>query len=190
MSSKIDFKKKLKSLYSPPSDHCVVLKIPLMNYIMIDGIGSPGECQEYFDCIAAIYPVAFKIKFLSKAIGKDYIVPPLEGLWWADDLNDFIENNRQKWKWTIMIMQPEWINEDIFNKAIESVKQNKPEIAKTVRKLRFETIDEGKVAQIMHIGPYSEEGSTIEKLHNFIQNQSGKFDGLKKKNIMKFTLVI
>ena len=182
MPAKIDFKKTLKDLYLPSSKEVVEIKVPEMQFIMIDGIGSPGEAQEYLDALAVLYPVAFKIKFLSKAKGKDYVVPPLEGLWWADDMKDFIEGNRDKWKWTMMIMQPDWITNEMFKKAIEQTQQKKPELSKLLPKLRLEKYKEGKVAQIMHVGPYSEEGPTVQKVHDFIQNEGGTFDGHKQKH--------
>lgn len=182
MPTKVDFKKTLKELYKPSFKEVVETKVPELQFIMIDGIGSPGEAQEYLDALAVLYPVAFKIKFLSKAKSKDYVVPPLEGLWWADDMKDFIEGNRDKWKWTMMIMQPDWITNEMFKKAIEQTQQKKPELSKLLPKLRLEKYKEGKVAQIMHVGPYSEEGPTVQKVHDFIQNEGGIFDGHKQKH--------
>jgi hypothetical protein len=182
MPTKVDFKKTLKELYKPSFKEVVETKVPELQFIMIDGIGSPGEAQEYLDALAVLYPVAFKIKFLSKAKSKDYVVPPLEGLWWADDMKDFIEGNRDKWKWTMMIMQPDWITNEMFKKAIEQTQQKKPELSKLLPKLRLEKYKEGKVAQIMHVGPYSEEGPTVQKVHDFIQNEGGTFDGHKQKH--------
>ncbi|MHA1476679.1 MAG: GyrI-like domain-containing protein [Promethearchaeota archaeon] len=182
MPAKVDFKKTLKELYQPSSKEVVETKVHELQFIMIDGIGSPGEAQEYLDALAVLYPVAFKIKFLSKAKSKDYVVPPLEGLWWADDMKDFIEGNRDKWKWTMMIMQPNWITNEMFKKAINETQQKKPELSKLLPKLRLEKYKEGKVAQIMHVGPYSEEGPTVQKVHDFIQNEGGTFDGHKQKH--------
>ena len=145
---------------------------------MIDGKGSPGDSKEYQDALAALYPISFKTKFLSKAKGKDYVVPPLEGLWWADNMKDFIEGKRDKWKWTMMIMQPERITQNMIDEAITITKEKKPKLSNLLPKLRLEKYNEGKVAQIMHIGPYSEEGPTVQKVHNFIQNGGGEFDGL------------
>ena len=182
MPAKIDFKKTMKELYQPSAKEPVLVDVPEMQFLMIDGIGSPGEAQEYFDAIGVLYPVAFKIKFMSKGKGKDYVVPPLEGLWWADDMNDFIEANRDKWKWTMMIMQPDWITQEIFNEAKKSALEKKPELSAAISKVRFEKYNEGKCAQIMHIGPYSEEHPTIMKLHEYIEKLGGKFDGHIRKH--------
>jgi len=180
--AKIDFKKTQKELYQPSSKEVVMIKVPEMQFLMIDGMGSPGDSQEYQNALAALYPVAFKTKFLSKAKGKDYVVPPLEGLWWADDMNDFRSGNRDKWKWTMMIRQPDWITEKFIEEAIEITKKNKPEISELLDKLRFERYNEGQCAQIMHLGPFSEEGPTVDKVHNFIEDQNGKFDGFNQKH--------
>jgi len=182
MPGKIDFKKTQKEFYQPNAQEPVIIEVPEMQFLMIDGMGSPGDSQEYQDALAVLYPVAFRTKFLSKAKGKDYVVPPLEGLWWADDMNDFTEGNRDKWKWTMMIRQPDWVNQDMINEAITITKDKKPELSKLLPKLRLEKYKEGKAAQIMHIGPYSEEGPTVQKVHDLIQKEGGKFDGLKTKH--------
>ncbi|MFX0009338.1 MAG: GyrI-like domain-containing protein [Candidatus Hermodarchaeota archaeon] len=182
MAIKVDFKKTMKEFYQPSSKEVVMVVVPKMQFLMIDGMGSPGDSKEYQDALAVLYPVAFKTKFLSKAKGRDYVVPPLEGLWWADNMNDFIQGNRDKWKWTMMIMQPDWITKEMINESIEITKESKPELLKVIPKVRLEQYNEGKAAQIMHIGPYSEEGSTIQKLHAFIKRQGGTFDGHENKH--------
>lgn len=172
----------MKEFYQPNSKDVVIVDVPEMQFLMIDGMGSPGDSQEYLDALAALYPVVFKTKFLSKAKGKDYVVPPLEGLWWADNMDDFTQGNRDKWKWTMMIMQPDWITQELINEAIEITIEKKPELKGIISKLRFEKYEEGKAAQIMHIGPYSEEGPNIQKIHDFIKSKGGSFNGYKKKH--------
>lgn len=182
MPAKIDFKKTMKEFYQPSPKQVVMVDVPEMQFLMFDGMGSPGDSKEYQDALAALYPIAFKTKFLSKAKGKDYVVPPLEGLWWADNMDDFVEGDREKWKWTMMIMQPDWITQDMITEAINTTKEKKPELRDFLSKLRLEKFKEGKAAQIMHIGPYSEEGPTVQKVHDFIQKEGGKFDGHKNKH--------
>ncbi len=182
MPAKIDFKKTMKEFYQPKPKEVVLVDVPEMQFLMIDGMGSPGDSKEYQDALAVLYPIAFKTKFLSKAKGKDYVVPPLEGLWWADNMNDFTEGNRDRWKWTMMIMIPEWISLDMINEAISITKKKKPELSELLPKLRLEKYKEGKAAQIMHVGPYSEEGPTVQKVHDFILKEGGKLDGLKTKH--------
>ena len=105
----------------------------------------------------------------------DYGVLPLEGLWWADDMSKFDVENKGNWKWTSMMMQPEFVENDLFDTAIEQVKKKKDLSA--LSKIRFESFAEGKSVQIMHIGPFSEEGPTIEKVHTYIEENGFKFSG-------------
>ena len=109
------------------------------------------------------------------ASGIDYGVLPLEGLWWADDMSQFITGNKETWKWTLMIMQPEFVTTKLFNEAVEQVRKKKNPAA--LAKVRFESYPEGKAAQIMHLGPFSEEGPTIEKVHRFIEENGFKRTG-------------
>ncbi|MFX1354600.1 MAG: GyrI-like domain-containing protein [Promethearchaeota archaeon] len=182
MPVKKDFKKEMKEFYQPSAKEPNLIDVPEMQFIMIDGMGSPGDSQEYSDAIGALYPIAYKLKFLSKGMGKDYVVPPLEGLWWADDMKDFKEGNRDKWKWTMMIMTPDWISTEMFNQAKKSALEKKIDLKESITKVRLEKYHESKSAQIMHIGPYSEEHPTIMKLHKYIEDQGGSFDGLKHKH--------
>jgi hypothetical protein len=100
---------------------------------------------------------------------------PLEGLWWAENMEDFSITDKSSWKWTSMIRQPNFITKEMIKKAIEEV--NKKKDLPILSRIRFESLREGLSAQILHIGPYSEEGSTIEKLHNFIEEKGYEFDG-------------
>lgn len=164
--TKIDFKKEWKHLYKPSSKEFEILDVPPMNFLMIDGQGDPNTAQEYQEALEALYAVAYKIKFMSKkGLGKDYVVPPLEGLWWAEDMDVFTTSgDKDDWLWTMMIMQPEWVTEELFEKARDQVGKAKAPIA--LSKIRLENYHEGLSVQIMHIGPYSEEGPTIHKLHH------------------------
>ena len=139
---------------------------------MIDGQGDPNNSKEYANAVEALYPVSYTLKFTVKKGGMDidYGVMPLEGLWWADDMNDFSAGNKAAWKWTMMMMQPEFITRPMVEEAIASVAKKKNPPALLL--MRFESFDEGKCAQILHIGPFSEEGPTIEKVHRYIDNQS------------------
>lgn len=178
---KIDFKKELKHLYKPPKE-VVIVDVPEMNFLMINGAGDPNTAQEYKDAIEALYAVSYTLKFMIKK-GKtaiDYVVMPLEGLWWTDDMTQFTMENKDIWRWTSMIMQPESVTKDLLNKALEKVKEKKN--PPTLSKIRFKVLDEGLSAQIMHIGSYSAEGPTIEKLHNFIKEKGYTFEGIQQKH--------
>lgn len=164
---KIDFKKDLKHLYKPSTKQCAWVDVPSMNFLMVDGHGNPNTSPQFTAAIEALYPVAYTLKFtLKNEHGYDYVVPPLEGLWWADDMDDFLHGNKDNWDWTLMIMQPDMITTDMVQEAVAKVKAKKSPDA--IDKLRFESYAEGKSAQIMHLGPYSEETENITKLHEFI----------------------
>lgn len=177
MNKKIDLKKELKHLYKPSAKEAAVVEVPLMNYLKIDGTGDPNKAQTYQDSIEALYAVSYTLKFMIKKGERaiDYAVMPLEGLWWTDDMADFSVDNKEIWKWTSMIMQPEFVTGDLVNEALKQVekKKNPPALSK----IRFEHLDEGLSAQIMHIGPYADEGPTIKKLHNFIKEKGYRLRG-------------
>jgi hypothetical protein len=165
--SKIDYKKELKHLYQPSAKKFQVVDVPPMNFLMIDGHGDPNTAQEYQDAVEALYGVAYKLKFISKKeSGKDYVVPPLEGLWWAGDMETFTaQRDKSAWDWTMMIMQPEWITPAMVEEAVAQVEKAKGLPA--LSRLRLETYLEGLAVQIMHIGSYNDEGPTIARMHTF-----------------------
>jgi len=168
--SKIDFKKELKELFVPPKKF-VVLDVPEMQFLMADGHGDPNVEQEYQEVVEALFAVAYKLKFISKkSLEKDYVVPPLEGLWWADDMDSFtVSLDKSRWDWTMMIMTPGWITPEIFNEAVRQVRAGKNPVA--LDKVRLENYHEGLSVQIMHIGSYDDEGPTLKNMHEeFIPN--------------------
>jgi hypothetical protein len=178
---KVDIKKEYGKLYSPSSKEVSLVEIPPMNFIMIDGKGDPSTAVEYRNSIEALYSLAYTLKFsIKKGKDIDFGVMPLEGLWWADDMNDFITGNKDRWKWTSMIMQPEYVTEEMFYEAQKQVagKKDLPALSDA----RFVNFKEGRAVQIMHIGPYKDEGPNIEKLHNFAREHNYSFDGLKQKH--------
>jgi hypothetical protein len=165
---KIDFKKELKHLYSPSEKKAEIVEVPQMNFLMVDGEGDPNTSQSFSDAIEALYPVSYTLKFMVKKgeMHIDYGVLPLEALWWSDDMSAFSIGNKDAWKWTVMVMQPPFITKEMIDEAIVAVEKKKMPVALTL--VRFESFTEGKAAQIMHIGPFSEEGPTVEKVHLFI----------------------
>jgi len=175
--SKVDFKKELKELYFPPRKY-VIVDVPEMQFLMVDGHGDPNVAQEYQDALEALYAVAYKIKFMSKVqLGKDYVVPPLEGLWWAEDMETFTTaRDKSQWDWTMMIMTPGWIDVEMFTSALEAVQKGKNPSA--LEKVRTESYHEGLSVQIMHIGSYDDEGPTLMKLHQeFLPGNGYKENG-------------
>ncbi|NOZ55098.1 MAG: hypothetical protein GXP08_18490 [Gammaproteobacteria bacterium] len=174
--SKIDYKKELKELYRPSAKKVVKVNVPKMNFLMVDGNGEPGSI-EYKEAIEALYSVSYTLKFMIKKsdIAIDYGVLPLEGLWWADDMSDFVKGNKSKWIWTMMIMQPDLVTKDLVQVAINQVKDKKDLPA--IDKLRFEPFLEGKSAQTLHVGPFSEEGPVVERVHSFISECGSEITG-------------
>ena len=171
---KIDYKKELKYLYNPSPKKPEIVDVLKMNFLMIDGKGDPNTSQEFKNAVEALFSVSYTLKFMIKKgkLGIDYGVMPLEGLWWVRDMSKFSIEKKDEWLWTAMIMQPEMVAKELTIEAMKTVKKKKNLPA--IGKLRFESFWEGKSAQIMHIGPFSEEGSTIEKLHNFIRENNYK----------------
>ena len=174
---KIDLKKQMKPFYSASAKAPEFVDVPAMNFLMIDGKGNPNTAAEYQDALEALYSVAYTIKFAVRKgpIAIDYGVPPLQGLWWADDMDDFVADNKDKWQWTMMIMQPEWVSAELVEDATESAGKKKD--LPSLPLLRFDSYAEGEAAQILHVGPYAEEGPTIERLHRFIADQGRELRG-------------
>lgn len=170
--STIDYKKELSAFYSQPKGQIGLIRLPSFNYLMIDGVRSPNNNPDYSEAVAALYAVAYKLKFSVKKgiLGINYKVMPLEGLWWADDMSQFTLENRENWLWTMMIMQPEFITEDMFRESVKEVKEKKDPPKLDV--VRFTNFNEGLSMQIFHKGPYGEgELDTVDKLHTHIEEE-------------------
>jgi hypothetical protein len=174
---KIDLKKELAEYYNPKKDKFVQVNIKPMKYIMIDGVGNPNTSQDFQDKVGVLFGISYAVKFLSKEIGRDYTVMPLEGLWWADEMSDFIAGGKENWKWTLMIMQPDFINEDTFNTAREKYIKKNPENKIPASEARFEIYAEGDSVQVMYIGAFADEGPTIKKMHEFITGSGYELNG-------------
>jgi hypothetical protein len=164
---KTDLKKELKRLFAPPT-HPVLVEVPEMTFLMIDGAGAPEGSQEYVDAIRALYSVSYGVKFaLKRNAGLDYTVMPLEGLWWRGDGTSFGFQDEEPWRWTAMILQPPEVTPEAVRVATAEAWQKHELLA--LWKLRLENLSEGIAAQIMHVGPYAAERPTIEVLHAFIE---------------------
>jgi hypothetical protein len=170
MSAKVDFKKTLDS-YQARHNKFRILEVPALQYLMIDGHGDPNTDPEFVTAVSALYPIAYKLKFASKELGKDYTVMPLEGLWWSDDMETFTTaRDKSSWDWTMMIMQPDWITQEMFVKARDLAAANG---TKSVEKVRLETLDEGLCVQTLHKGSYDNEGPLLEQMHHEFIPQNG-----------------
>lgn len=170
---KVDLRKEFKYLYNPSAKEPEIVEVPDMKFLMVDGAGDPNNSQTFQDAVDVLYSVSYTLKFMMKKAGKaDWTVMALEGLWWMDDPAGFSMENKDAWKWTLMIMQPSFVTESDVREAIEQVSKKKDLPA--LSKLRFEMLKGGPAAQIMHIGPYEAEPPTIEKLHKFVEESGHK----------------
>ena len=170
--AKCDLKREFRELYHASARHIVEVDVPAFTYLMIDGEGDPNTTPAYTHAVEALFSVSYTAKFMLKkglqAI--DYAVMPLEGLWWADDWSVFLTNDRTQWKWTMMIMQPDFLPGEVIEAAMNKLRRMKDLPA--LEKLRLEKFQEGRCAQILHVGPFTEEGPTIEKLHAYIDSRA------------------
>ncbi len=174
---KINFRKQLKSLYLASAKHISIVDIPRMNFFMVDGKGDPNTSKAYGQAVEALFSLSYTLKFMVKRgpLQIDYGVLPLESLWWADVPGAFEKGQKELWQWTAMIMQPEFISPPMFREAKAAVAGKKALPA--LPRVRFEAFEEGTAAQVLHIGPFSEEGPVIRRLHNFIEENGGSLRG-------------
>jgi hypothetical protein len=165
---KLDLKKQWKQLYTAKAGAVVAVDVSPLNYLMVDGEGDPNTSQAFQDAVEALYSLSYTLKFTLKKSSRaiDYGVMPLEGLWWADDRQVFHLADKSTWKWTAMIVQPEFIGQAEVDAAFDEVRKKKNPAA--LDRVRFETLEEGASAQVLHVGSFATEGPTIERLHDFI----------------------
>ena len=171
---KVDFKKEYREFYTAKSVPSIV-KVPPLQYLMVDGWGNPNTSPRFPECMSGLYPVAYTLRFAIKAEEEvAYSVMPLQGLWWLPD-GDFDFSVKDRWIWTLMIMQPDYVTEDRFEAARQAARAKDP--LPILDDLRLEVFEEGLAAQIMHIGPYADEAPTIELLHAFIHDSGHELRG-------------
>lgn len=169
--ARIDLKKEWPQLYKASAKTPALVTVPPLPYLMVDGSGDPNTAPAYAEAITALYSVAYTLKFASKnsPAGIDFTVMPLQGLWWAADMAAYATGTREDWHWTMMILQPEHITAEMVADAIEQTRAKKNPAG--LDHVRFATYDEGLAAQVLHVGPYSAEAPTIERLHGWIAAQ-------------------
>lgn len=163
-----------KELYQPPRKP-VLVDVPPMKFIMLDGHGAPASAL-YDETLQALYGVSYSLKFhVKKTGGADFKVAALEGLWWVEDLATLSMTERDNWQWTMMIRQPDFVTLELVAAMISEVVHKKQLLL--AEKIRFEVFDEGRAAQVMHVGPYSAEWPTIEMLHRFVEENGLRLHG-------------
>lgn len=173
----IDYKKVLSHLYKPSTKKVSEVNVQPMNYLMIDGKGSPAS-QLFADSIALLYPLSYGLRAISKANGVVYTVMPLEGLWEEEGRTGHHELgvlDKSKFIWTIMIMQPEHITAEMFEQVRESVRQSKNPAR--LDEVHFESFHEGLSLQIMHIGSYDDEPQTVQHIRNRMEESNYTYNG-------------
>lgn len=172
---KLDFKRADKAFYTGKAGVWDMLDVPAWSFIMMDGQGNPNG-PSYARALAALYPVAYAIKFASKAVGNDYVVPPLEALWWAENPDAFTQNRRDEWQWTVMLRVPETVTRDAFERgqgAAAAKLEKKKQDVTAISELRLATLSEGRCLQTLHIGPYTDEAPVLANLHDRVMPDLG-----------------
>ena len=171
MATKVDLKRELPC-YRARRDSPEVLDVPDLRYLMIDGHGDPNT-PVYEAAVSALYPLAYALKFASRTeLGRDYVVMPLEGLWWAEDMDAFTAaRDKARWDWTLMIMVPDWTTEEMFDAAVEKIASKAPPTR--LADVRMETLAEGRCVQALHVGPYDDEAELLRRMHHEFIPQHG-----------------
>lgn len=173
---KIDYKKKLASLYGAKVGVFVIVEVPVLQFVKVDGYGDPNVETSYQQAVEWLFSVSYALKFGHKSReGTDYVVPPLEGLWWADNPRDFVDRRKERWHWTMMIMVPDVIDRSAYEAALSKVSLK---LGEPPRSFRLEALDEGRSLQTLHVGSYDDEGLLLAKLHQDVMpRQSLTFAG-------------
>jgi hypothetical protein len=174
--TKLDLKKEYRELFSPPKHKFVEVSPPEMSFVKVDGAGDPNTAAAYKTAVEWLYGVSYAMKFEAKdVLARDYVVPPLEGLWWSDDPGTFIRREKDRWQWTMMIMAPAFVTISMFENAVAKTLAKRSDRPSS---LRFEPYAEARSLQIMHVGSYDDEGLVLKRLHDDVMPQLGvTFDG-------------
>lgn len=162
---KVDLKREIPT-YTARRGVVEVVQVPPLQYLAIDGRGDPNTAQAYADALATLYPVAYALKFLSKReLRRDYVVPPLEALWWADDLAHFTAaRDKTRWQWTVLSLVPDWLTGEHVEAARGAVARKG--VAPQLADLRLQPLAEGRCVQTLHVGPYDDEGPVLAAMHD------------------------
>lgn len=171
-AQKYDVKREHRKLYAPSAKDFAVVDVPPMRYLAVEGHGDPNRAPEYAAAVGALFAVAYAVKFLSaRELGRDLVVAPLEGLWRADDPQRFVTRDKAGWSWTMLISQPGWIDDE--HVAIARERAAAKADASALERLRLVELHEGPSVQILHLGPYDDEGPVLERLHDGFMPEHG-----------------
>lgn len=168
---KVDLKDDLKSLYAPSAREFSIVEVPRFQFYAVDGTGDPNTSPAYTRAVEALYALSYATKFASKAaLSRDYVVAPLEGLWWADHPKAFTDRSKTSWSWTMLMRQPDWITREV---AAEARAKASAKSARALELVRTEWFEEGLSVQILHVGAYDDEGPTIARMHQEFMPANG-----------------
>jgi hypothetical protein len=171
----LDYRKTWSTLYAAKREPAVV-DVPSLDYFRVDGRGDPNGSRSYQEAVEALFSLSYTVRFaVKRASGVEYRVMPLEGQWWCADMRRFDVADKSNWLWTLMILQPPEVTEELVGQSRIALSRKKHLPA--LERLRHERSTEGTCAQILHIGPFSDEGPTVERLHGFIDEQGGQLSG-------------
>lgn len=159
-----DVKRALKDLYTPKNREWQLIDVPAQQFVAVDGVGDPNTSPDYARAVQALYAVAYTAKFASKRAGQDFVVGPLEGLWWSPDPAVFTTRAKEAWHWRMLISLPAWVTGEEIKEATEAALAKKK--LPTIGHVRHETLREGLCAQALHIGSYDDEGPLMAHLHD------------------------
>ncbi|QIK66465.1 hypothetical protein G7072_08975 [Nocardioides sp. HDW12B] len=165
-TTKVDFRKTRDS-YRARSGELRLLDVPDTTYLMVDGHGDPNTSPAFVEAVTSLYPVAYALKFASRRdLGQDYVVPPLEGLWWADDMDTFtVARDKSRWQWTLMIMAPDWLDGPHVDAALAQAGRRKDRPPR-LDDVRREVLSEGRCVQTLHVGSFDDEAAVLAQIHD------------------------
>ena len=173
-AAKLDLKKVLKEFYRPSAKEPVLVEVPPLSYLMVDGEGDPNSSEAFQAAMGALFTVGYTLKFMLKkgpeATTPDYAVMPPEALWWNTEQGLLELEDKSAWHWTLMMLQHEFVTPVMVDRARAQAQARKGDLPK-LDDLRLERYEEGLSVQIMHVGPYEAEGPTVERMHAFAREQ-------------------
>ena len=167
---KLDFKKRDRAFYTGKPGRWDRIALPEMTFLAIDGAGDPNG-PGYAEALGALYPLAYAIKFAEKAAGRDFAVPPLEALWWADDPAAFVANDRAAWRWRALLRIPGTLDPGALDVARATARaKGRDGLLERVALIR---LAEGDCLQTLHLGPYADEAPVLAHLHDAVMPAAG-----------------
>ncbi len=162
--TKVDLKREQRDLYAPPAGRWVEVDVPPMRYLALEGHGSPATTPEYQEAVEALFAASYTAKFLSsRELDRDYVVLPLQGQWWAEDMTTFRTRDKDRWSWRMLVRQPDWLTDPLLATAVDQARAKGKDPGHLLRVL---DLHEGRCLQTLHVGSYDDEGPVLARLHD------------------------